>query len=405
MVPSLSGEGFSLEEFDIDFEFDAPRFYDFSRPELDSETEEIEFWFESAGNYPPSPFSPKCNWKLEPLKQITNTISETKPVEISKPVIESLDTDLNRKDKYNGFIYYNQTVKDVSKTKPKSKTKSCCSSTLTRPTASLLARQNKPLDVYSVQLLTRCQRSLAKFGGNLSPILDSKLQNKDTKSPKLEAKVFKSNRRSKLTVPKEPNLRTAERSERHRYSECLLLVNKTVFWLHYKHVFCESFRSKVNSDTEQNAKSRSSSFKRNTTNKNTNLEPSSTPLPKSNTPRSQVLQAFGLRTLLRAKERSSNAKIDVTQENIAFNSKRLKPIDPSKGSRLVKGNHSRKLNCQVYGSNICPLDSKRSSKEELCEPITIKHGTQSSYMTDINRSLDLCRKFDSQEVAGSLIIA
>ncbi|KAL0721216.1 hypothetical protein Bca4012_035815 [Brassica carinata] len=381
MVPSLSGEVFSLEEFDIDFEFDAPRFYDFSRPELDSETEEIEFWFESAGNYPPSPFSPKCNWKLEPLKQITNTISETKPVEISKPVIESLDTDLNRKDKYNGFIYYNQTVKDVSKTKPKSKTKSCCSSTLTRPTASLLARQNKPLDVYSVQLLTRCQRSLAKFGGNLSPILDSKLQNKDTKSPKLEAKVsqVKSNRRSKLTVPKEPNLRTAERSERHR--------------------------SKVNSDTEQNAKSRSSSFKRNTTNKNTNLEPSSTPLPKSNTPRSQVLQAFGLRTLLRAKERSSNAKIDVTQENIAFNSKRLKPIDPSKGSRLVKGNHSRKLNCQVYGSNICPLDSKRSSKEELCEPITIKHGTQSSYMTDINRSLDLCRKFDSQEVAGSLIIA
>lgn len=50
----LTGEDFSFEEFDIDFEFDAPRFYDFSRPELDSETEEIEIWFESAGNYPPS---------------------------------------------------------------------------------------------------------------------------------------------------------------------------------------------------------------------------------------------------------------------------------------------------------------------------------------------------------------
>lgn len=46
-----------------------------------------------------SAFSPKCNWKLEPLKQITNIISETKPVEISKPVIES---GLNRKDQYNG---------------------------------------------------------------------------------------------------------------------------------------------------------------------------------------------------------------------------------------------------------------------------------------------------------------
>ena len=379
MVPSLSGEVFSLEEFDIDFEFDAPRFYDFSRPELDSETEEIEFWFESAGNYPPSPFSPKCNWKLEPLKQITNTISATNPAEVSKPVIESLDTGLTRK--YNGFIYYNQTVKDVTKTKPKSKTKSCCNSTLTRPTASLLARQNKPLDVYSVQLLTRCQRSLAKFGGNLSPILDSKLQNQDTKRPKLEAKVTQVNsiRRSKLTVPKEPNLRTAERSERHR--------------------------SKVNSETEPNVKSRISSSKRKTTNKNINFEPTSTPLPKRSTPGSQDHQVFGLRTLLRAKERSSNAKIDVIQGNNATNSRTLKHTDSSK-VRLVKGNHSRKINSQVYGSNIGVQDSKRSSRQELGEPTaSTKYGTQSSYRTDINRSLDLCRKFDSHEVAGSLIIA
>ncbi|CAH8353920.1 unnamed protein product [Eruca vesicaria subsp. sativa] len=374
MVPSLSGDFFSLEEFDIDFEFDAPRFYDFSRPELGSETEENEFWFEIAGNYPPSPFSPKCNLNLEPVKHITNTILDTKPVEIVKPVIESLDNVLNRKDKYNGFIYYNQTVKDVTKTKPKSKTKSCCGSTLTRPTASLLARQNKPLDVYSVQLLTRCQRSLAKFGGNLSPNLDTKLQNQDTKRPKLEAKVFNSIRRSKLTVPKEPNLRTAERSERHR--------------------------SKVNLESEQNAKPRISSSKKNTTNKNVNAEPSSTPLPKSNTSRSRDLQAFGLRTLLRAKERSSNAKIDVIQENVATNFRTLKLTDSSKG-RLVKGNHSRKM----YGSNICRLDSTRSSKEELSEPTRIKYGTQSSYRTDINRGMDLCRKFDSQEVAGSLIIA
>ncbi|CAH8387743.1 unnamed protein product [Eruca vesicaria subsp. sativa] len=306
MVPCLSGEDFSLEEFDIDFEFDAPRFHDFSRQEIDSETEEIEFWFESAGNYPPSPFNPKFNMKLEPLEQITNTNLETKPV----------DTGLNPKDKYNGFIYYNQTVKDVSKKKSKSKTKSSSSSTLTRPTVSLLARQNKPLDVYSVQLLTRyiyeevfffffldstnvfwcfrCQRSLAKFGDNLSPILVSKLQNQDTKSEKLEAKVAQvnSNRRSKLTVPKEPKLRTAERSERHR--------------------------SKVNS--EQNAKSRINSSKRNTTNKNINFEPS---LPKSNTLRSQDLKAFGLRTSLRAKERSSNAKVDGIQENEATKFKTL----------------------------------------------------------------------------------
>lgn len=52
MDPDMFAEDPSFnEKFDIDFEFDAPRFYDFSKPELDSET---ELWFESAGNYPPS---------------------------------------------------------------------------------------------------------------------------------------------------------------------------------------------------------------------------------------------------------------------------------------------------------------------------------------------------------------
>ncbi|CAE5959150.1 unnamed protein product [Arabidopsis arenosa] len=76
-----------------------------------------------------------------------------------------------------------------------------------------------------------CQRSLAKFGENVSPILVSKLQNQDTKRQKQEAKVAPITRRTKLTVPKEPNLRTAERSERQR--------------------------SKVNSETEQIATSTS----------------------------------------------------------------------------------------------------------------------------------------------------
>ncbi|BAA97188.1 unnamed protein product [Arabidopsis thaliana] len=319
-IMSFSGDDF---EFDIDFEFDAPRFYDFSRPELYSETEEIEIWFQSSGNYPPSPFSPKFNWKFEPFKQITNTISESKPVEI----IESseAETGLNCKDKFNGFIYYNQTVKDVSKKKSKSKTKTS-NSTLTRPTASLLARQNKPLDIYSVQLLTRCQRSLAKFGENVAPVLVSKLQNQDTNRQKQEAKVAHVSSRAKLTVPKEPNLRTAERSERHR-------------------------------------------------------------------------------TSLRAKERSSNAKTDVVQENDATKSRTLKkPIDSLK-TRIVKENHSRKINCQVYESKSSPLDPKISSKEDLVEAIRIEYGNQSSCRTDINRSLDLCRKFDSQEVARNLITA
>ncbi|CAA7026897.1 unnamed protein product [Microthlaspi erraticum] len=246
----------SIEEFDIDFEFDAPRFYDFSKPELDSETEETELWFELAGNYPPSPFSLSLSWSFD-----------DKHLNIPKPI----------SDKYNGFIYYNQTAKDVPNTIPKSKTKPFIrkNSTLTRPTASLLARQNKPLDIYSVQLLSRCQRSLGKFDDKISSLLNSMPQTQDTKRQKLESgfirKISRSEqtsfvhkvprKASKVTVPKEPNLKTAQRASRHRF--------------------------KASSAPEQIAKFSS------TMNKTVRLqvqESSATSLPKKNTSRSQDIQ-------------------------------------------------------------------------------------------------------------------
>lgn len=48
-----------------------------------------------------SAFSPKFNWKFEPFKQITNTISDSKPVEIIESSLDT-DTGLNGKDKFNG---------------------------------------------------------------------------------------------------------------------------------------------------------------------------------------------------------------------------------------------------------------------------------------------------------------
>ncbi|PON59984.1 TPX [Trema orientale] len=47
-------ESFVYEEIDMDYEFDAARFYDFTRAETDSEAGEAERWFESARGYPPS---------------------------------------------------------------------------------------------------------------------------------------------------------------------------------------------------------------------------------------------------------------------------------------------------------------------------------------------------------------
>ncbi|RID68099.1 hypothetical protein BRARA_C00282 [Brassica rapa] len=308
MDPDMFAEDPSFnEKFDIDFEFDAPRFYDFSKPELDSET---ELWFESAGNYPPSPFSLNLS-----------CIFDDKHLKIPKPV----------SDKYNGFIYYNQTANYLPKSTQKSKNKPFLrkNSTLTRPTASLLARQNKPLDIYSVQLLTRCQRSLGKLEGKISSsVILSMPQTQDTKRQKLESGFLRKISRleqtpfvhkvpkklSKVTVPKEPNLKTAQRATRQRF--------------------------KANSAPEQVARFSSTMTK----------------------------TRFQLRTSLRAKERSSSAKN--TPKDDPTHSLMSKSV-VSRSSRRVKESHISKTNSQVYESKIRHLESKVSRK--FGETTEIKH--------------------------------
>nr|VDC78450.1 unnamed protein product [Brassica rapa] len=330
MDPDMFAEDPSFnEKFDIDFEFDAPRFYDFSKPELDLETEETEHWFESAGNYPPSPFSLNLS-----------CIFDDKHLKIPKPVT----------DKYNGFIYYNQTANNLPKSTQKSKNKPFLrkNSTLTRPTASLLARQNKPLDIYSVQLLTRCQRSLGRLESKISPsILLSVPQTQDTKRQKLESGFLRKISRleqtpfvhkvpkklSKVTVPKEPNLKTAQRATRQRF--------------------------KANSAPEQVARFSSTMTK-------TVQESSS---HKKSTPGSQDFQRFQLRTSLRAKERSSSAKnAPMDDPTHSLMSKSV----VSRNSRRVKESHSSKTNSQVYESKISHLESKVVPRK-FGEAMKIKH--------------------------------
>ncbi|KAM1141940.1 hypothetical protein ACFX2I_041855 [Malus domestica] len=47
-------KAFKGGEIDMDYEFDAPKFYDFTRPETGREAEEAEEWFLSAEGYQPS---------------------------------------------------------------------------------------------------------------------------------------------------------------------------------------------------------------------------------------------------------------------------------------------------------------------------------------------------------------
>ncbi|CAN6810261.1 unnamed protein product [Brassica oleracea] len=359
MDPDMFAEDPSfVEEFDIDFEFDAPRFYDFSKPELDSETEETELWFESAGNYPPSPFSLNLS-----------CIFDDKHLKIPKPVT----------DKYNGFIYYNQTAKNVPKSTQKSKTKPFLrkNSTLTRPTASLLARQNKPLDIYSVQLLTRCQRSLGKLESKISPsILLSMPQTQDTKRQKLESGFLRKISRleqtpfvhkvpkkvSKVTVPKEPNLKTAQRATKLRF--------------------------KASSAPEQVERFSS------TMNKTVSAQESSL----TSLHRSQDFHEFHPRTSLRAKERSSNAKNAPTDD--PTHSLTSKSVVPRKGRR-VKESYSSKTNSQVYESKISHLESKvMQASRKFGEAMEIKHENKFPRMEN-HRCFSSLKEFEAPKVTNS----
>lgn len=45
---------FTAYEIDLDYEFDAARFFDFSHDESPLQARQAELWFHSAGSYPPS---------------------------------------------------------------------------------------------------------------------------------------------------------------------------------------------------------------------------------------------------------------------------------------------------------------------------------------------------------------
>lgn len=51
---NIEPEEFTVQVIDPEYEFDAPRYFDFARPESDSEAREAERWFDTAGTCPPS---------------------------------------------------------------------------------------------------------------------------------------------------------------------------------------------------------------------------------------------------------------------------------------------------------------------------------------------------------------
>ncbi|KAM1820296.1 hypothetical protein FF2_001773 [Malus domestica] len=229
-------EAFEGDEIDMDYEFDAPKFYDFTRPESDWEAEEAEEWLRSAGGYQPSPFLEKLlNWQKENHPEPVKTSTESKDVEVTRcsNLNNCMEAEVSAAVNDTDKEFSNHMAQDTPKVKLKSPGKSphlSRSSTLMKPTASQLAKQNHHREVHSNRLLRRVAKKLGK--------LDEKSQNSPppTKRQKLEAgyvrkvaeqlkhqplwlhkvakKVGADGARPKVTVPKEPNLETANRARR-----------------------------------------------------------------------------------------------------------------------------------------------------------------------------------------------
>ncbi|KAM1054464.1 hypothetical protein ACFX2I_001809 [Malus domestica] len=148
------------------------RFYDFTRPESYWEAEEAEEWFRSAGGYHPTPFLEKLlNWQKENHPVPVKTFAESKDVEVTRcsNLNNCMEAEISASVDDNDKEFSNHMAQDTLKTKLKSPGKSphlLRSSTLMKPTASQLAKQNHHREVHSNRLLRRVAKKLGKLRGN-----------------------------------------------------------------------------------------------------------------------------------------------------------------------------------------------------------------------------------------------
>ncbi|GMY17438.1 protein TPX2-like [Fagus crenata] len=356
-------EPFVCEETDLNYEFDAARFYDFTRPETDWEAIEAECWFESAQPNPPSPFIIKLNWGKDGL--VVNTSAKFRNDEHMNSI--GNDSDSCTSSKVSSRDDNNKGASP--KSKPKSPVKSTLSrsSTLMKPTASHLAKQNKlqlrrfqkklenidekssgsssvidsqatkrqKLDAGYLRKLTPIShmiplRAFLNFAKQVSHLKHQALL--PHKEPKRVATIDINpvHPRPKVTIPREPDLATARRAQRHR--------------------------SKINTESGEHAKSNAHIFKARPLNRKI-LEVPSLPLPKKSIPQLHEFQVFHLKTLERAMQHTSSnvgniSKFNSISQYEAMDSKRLYSLDASKQEKCatVKKIKARSNNKKILSS-------------------------------------------------------
>ncbi|OIW09828.1 hypothetical protein TanjilG_32266 [Lupinus angustifolius] len=326
---------FVAHEIDLAYEFDAPHFFDFTKPESPSQSQQAQLWFQNAPTYPPSPFVTRLMMTEELSLDSVSDSSNSHHVEydtsnvadfgdddekssvllgpkFSKKYFENNDSKaLGRKIKgmLNGILQndamqkvqvptgltvWSKKICDSLNSKAKSAVRK--SSTLMKPTASQLAKQNRPpksvgsrfpkqlsqnemnLSISS-EVETQAAKRQKLEGGLLCKANDVKQQtNFLHKAPKraiVAAQNFASSK-LRLTVPREPDLRTAHRAQRIRSKDVADAEHVTMAVPRFK---ARPLNRKI-------------------------LDAPSTPIPKRSTPQLPEFQEFHLKTEERAMQQA-----------------------------------------------------------------------------------------------------
>ncbi|XP_045792475.1 protein TPX2-like isoform X2 [Trifolium pratense] len=294
---------FVAHEIDLDYEFDAARFFDFTRPESSFESHQAQLWFQTAPNYPPSPFVTKLavreefeldvdrSTKLKNVECAMSNIDDDK--EEAGPTTVSSAMEIS--DIVDGHTYGSKPIGNSLNSNFKPDVPK--GSTLMKPTATQLSRQNRP----AKNVGSRFRKQLAQKemnlstssgvesqaakrqkleGGHLCKVTDTKQQTNFVHKKPMRAVTVEQNSacsKLKLTIPREPDLKTAHRAQR--------------------------IRPKIVGEAEHMTVA-APRFKARPLNRRI-LEAPSLPLPKRSTPHLPEFREFHLKTTERAMQHTS----------------------------------------------------------------------------------------------------
>ncbi|MQM11063.1 hypothetical protein Taro_043966, partial [Colocasia esculenta] len=375
------GDFLSLE-LDLDYEFDASRYFDFSRPESPLAARAAELWFESAGSYPPSPFIARIdmganllgdNVNISPKLKVTveacHTYSDIGSCE-ELPMAEETVRGVKDSDMSNNFV--KADVKSVKKL-PFSN-----GSTLMKPTASQLAKQNHAMTIRNAgRIIHRLQKPILQNSGkSCKGTLDG---------------VSQASKRQKLEGGRTRKV--------HDMKQQILLVHK-IPQKKEEHNDCNPSLPKPgrNAIMEKNGASTTTAhiFRARPLNRKI-LEAPTLPLPTKSTPRLPEFQEFHLKTSERAIQHASASSSSQVQNHMAsFHSqdadtgnKERQPhfSDLPFAHKLhANDNHPREGKKEVPNFKARPLNKKilsakgdigvfRSNKREVTKPLAFNFKT------------------------------